>query len=472
MGSYSFRTDSIGVQGKGYDFSSISSKPYKHDESKASIDYSRAYCFKTSGGSSNPIKGYAIPKANTEVLENCIASINASLANVKTLSSIKNDSKLSESSKAEIETILDSVKIIENDMKTYAKSELILKDLVNEAAALDTQAEGLYNACLKEIENATSSNPEATGDDKGKAQNESTIKVVEGDANLSNESIQKRYGINPVSQITQDINAASLASEACNAIDDSDDADSRAAFVKYFGDGAIPGMVTANNIIQVLNKISDMKEFIEDIQDQDVGDGEASIRQLMNLVSAHLDILVNAGALSKNDEIYKSVSDNLKNIGEGLTDFDEYQDEIANYFTQIQSKLISVGTQKYVDDKITAAQKKEETEAVKRFAKDFAELNKNSGISFEYNADSTYSLPEDVKYLPNKQVFNVKIEGKTFQGKDFKELNSKIMRNGDKSIILTWIDIKKEWASSNCEGSDVNETLEETSEDFDDDFWG
>lgn len=467
MGNNSyFRTDSIGA--KGYDFSCIYRPAYVHETNTSNYSfnfggyyspstggYSQAsYAMPNSTYSSNPVsQGYADPNGGTQDSGNLIGAIQTHLANVASLSQIKDDKNLSQARKDEIAGILKEAKQIEKNARENANYSIILEGIVEMAAELDTQAAELFAVCQEEIANALQ-NPETKGSGGGSGEgagsstpstSSDAVEVTEGDIELSDAEIKSRYGVSTQNPIRVDYMASSLASGACDEVNDWDDDDSRNAFKKYFGDGAVAGQVTSNNIIQVLYEIAkiDMEEFVQDIQDQDSGEGEASIRQLTMLISAHMDILVNAGFLDKKSDDYKNVNKYIGWIGSDLSDFDDKQENIANALCYIKDVLYKYGTEDYVSNVVKVKQAKETEEAANNYAKDYFESMNKEFVTKKNGATLSYNLPSDVKYLPNKKVYQITLEGKTFEGKDFKELNRKIMKCKDESIISNWISIKK-----------------------------
>lgn len=456
MGFNYWGTDSIATQ--SYDFSSLKSRAYKHDfgSNSYNFDFSGYYSPKTMGYSfstqtsgsysSNPVSvGYSF-SGNSKDLANYQTGISASLANVRTLSSLKNDANLSPESKSQIEVILNTAKKIEKQAREHSTSVIVLESMANLATDLDREAAELFATCQEEITNALQSkgstdaatgngNPVASG---AEAPTSSSSDVVEGDAKLDNATLAQRYGVSqPI--ITE------MPSSAVSTIINS--AGSRSSFTD-----TLKGL-NNQNIVSFLTQLSDsqINSLISDIDDQSYlgDDDELSIKELLTTFDGSFETLKAAGYLSEAeyDKACKILSDAKSQVKDSFTDSQEAS--VKSYLIDLK-KLLSVtvsdgttvtkGTQKHFDMLIKEKQGVEAQKATNEFVK--------ASAGDEYDDSKQYALPEAIKYLPNKKVFQAKVDGKTFEGKDFKELNNKIMNCKKEQIILAWVEIKKELTTS------------------------
>ena len=469
MGNNSyFRTDSIGA--RGYDFSLISRTAYVHETNTPNYTfnfggyYSPSFggysqggysmpSFATGNYSSNPVSNsYANSNVGAQGAESSIGTIQAHLANVMTLAQLKNDKNLSQARKDEIDGILKEAKQIEKNARENANYLIILEGIVEMAASLDTRAAELFTNCQEEIENALQ-NPEAKGADEGlgagagstgsSTSSTSSVEVTEGDIELSDADLMSRYELK--APVVTELNSAYVANITIAA-------DSRSSFMTALT------TLDSKNIASFLVSLSnqDIADFCEKIDGQTTwADGdEMSMKEFLAKFDGALDLLKNSGFLSRDDYGYacRLVVSSKNQVKDSFTD-DARTKIVGNLqalkrllTATVNGQAVVKGSQEHFDALVKEKQAKETREAINKFYEGLAEA---SNGKFTFSDANNYKLDlEEIKYLPNKQVFQATIEGKTFEGKDFKELNKKIMKCKDESIINTWISLKEDMMGS------------------------
>ena len=223
----------------------------------------------------------------------------------------------------------------------------------------------------------------------------------------------------------------------------------------------------SKNIASFLVSLSnqDIADFCEKIDGQTTwADGdEMSMKEFLAKFDGALDLLKNSGFLSK-DEYDHACDLVVSSKGQVATSFtDDARTRIVCDLQALKRLLTATvngqavvkGSREHFDALVKEKQAKETEEAVKNYAKGYFESMNKEFVTKENSIYTvSYKLPSDVKYLPNKKVYQVTLEGKTFEGKDFKELNGKIMKCKDESIINTWISIKKPQQDTYYDGSE------------------
>ena len=129
---------------------------------------------------------------------------------------------------------------------------------------------------------------------------------------------------------------------------DIDDDTSKECFVEFFGDGTIenPGKVYSGNILEVLDNftIDDLKEFIEDIEDQDSGDNINSMKRIVTLLRERLDCVVELGALKTNSSTYSNAQKVIDEINDYIkSGIESNSSNIANSLKTYCNTMRGVG---------------------------------------------------------------------------------------------------------------------------------
>ena len=418
-----------------------------------------------------------------------VKKIKEYIEKINTMASWKDSKFLSEESKARAQAVVDRCKVFSETLDSYLKNEdklsadsvnILLASLLKEIMAFDEEVaeinEELKEEC-KEAEAAKAdelANRDGTGSSGsvGSASgDESSTLVVEGDSKMSNAQLANRYGLK--SPAIFDISSVHINSVLSSA----------STKGKFEAEGLT--VLDNKNAIAFLAALSDsqIETFVDTIDGQSFcdNDDEVSMKAFLDKFDGALDYIKSSGFMSVDDynkavkllfDAKNAVKDSFTNSG---------RNTVVNNLKALKKLLmvsssdgdsVLMGSQKHFDNLVKEKQKDASDKAIAELRKSYARSTQNSSTPLTYDESLTYSsLPEEVTYLPNKNVFKVKIESKTYLGKDFTELNQKIMRSKDKNIILSWIEIKKELlkVSERVVSPDPEEVIETPSPE-DDDF--
>ena len=270
-----------------------------------------------------------------------------------------------------------------------------------------------------------------------------SITTVEGDTKMNNAQLATRYGVK--APVVAEM-SPTYVSNITNA------ADSRSSFTTELN------ALSNKNVVSFLVSLSDSKidSLVSDIDSQSYwsDDDEKSMKELLSKFDGAFEPLKNAGYLTKDEynQACELIADSKAQVKDSFTDSEE--SKIKSNLRKLK-ELLSVklsdgtsapkGSQAHFEELIKQKQQEATTSAIADFRKAYAKSTEKSKNPVAFDENANYgALPEEITYLPNKKVFQVKLESKTFQGKDFSQINSKIMKCKDEAIILSWIDLKKE----------------------------
>lgn len=130
-------------------------------------------------------------------------------------------------------------------------------------------------------------------------------------------------------------------------VDSDDDDSSKMWFDNFFGDGTInnPGVVYAGNIVEILDNIVDLQEFIEDIEDQDSGDNINSMMRIVTLLEERLALVLETGIIDKNHSYYQESRKCIDSIKEYVkAGLDGNETNIANEIHTFISYIRGIGS--------------------------------------------------------------------------------------------------------------------------------
>lgn len=349
---------------------------------------------------------------------------------------------LSEDSKAEIESYVKQAKEALEELDTLLKNENGLSaDELNEILAgklADVEAvvevtnernqewieeikeaqEARRDELLDEgAEGSSSSGSRGSGAASGFASGEKVESLSEDDE-LTAEKSKSRYGMSNEASVPPCENASELAGKAVE-----DTLTTADAFLELFGKGK---EINAENIVEVLDAISDKNAFVDKIAALKDGERDYStkaLKEVIKLLKARVSLLVKAGHITTEDK--NLVNAHIANLTSYASDVTTNKTKIVDTLTEIINKLKDKGTEEVVNDAIEAEQAKAQEQAEKEFREDYAEASGGT-----YNEETTYvAFPDEaIKYLPNKKLFQVTITvgSKTyyFEGGNFTNINN------------------------------------------------
>ncbi len=141
----------------------------------------------------------------------------------------------------------------------------------------------------------------------------------------------------------------------------------------------------------------------------------------------------------------------IKAISEAAAPLYKEAEAIHKELNELQAKLVQAeaeAAQEEVEDIVDddgddagdTDPAKVQREAKADFRKAYAEATGGT-----YDSSKTYKpFPEEITYSADKKEYKVTVEGKTFTGKDFAELDKKISKSTDENIKDKWAEIKEE----------------------------
>ncbi len=134
------------------------------------------------------------------------------------------------------------------------------------------------------------------------------------------------------------------------------------------------------------------------------------------------------------DELTKTAEPILKSLLKAQQDF------IAEETAKAQEEIEEQAEEEVEGDDGDADSTKTQHEAKADFRKAYAEATDGT-----YDSSKVYKpFPEEITYSADKKEYKVTVEGKTFTGKDFAELDKKISKSTDENIKDKWAEIKEE----------------------------
>lgn len=449
--NYYLRTDSIGINGVDSSFFNqklyIPAKDFKFDfKAYYTPQYtgSSTPSFSLQNYSTTPVSsGFSFLNQNSDNkgLSVYKTTISTALANVETLSQLEDNDNLSDASKKQIEKYLKQAEKMRTQAEQHSTSVVVLEALARMATDLDAEAAEFFASCESEIAEAQGSS------DSDESESSTSKTEVKGDIKLSDEELQKRYGVKPA--VTADIQA----SIANNVLDN---AGSRNSFVTALS------AISENNVLSFLVYLGQngkINSFIDKIDGQNGWfdhDDERSIRDFLFKFEPAFKKLKDAGFLSK--EKCEEYTTKINTLNEKFRHhfYDDDRRELVRYLEAL-AKEISVevdgnraafGTEAHRKYLIKEKQNELTVKATKNFYKDYAKSTEKSKNPVTFDENLIYSLPKEVVYLPNAKKFQATFEDKKLQkkikitGKDFNELNNNILNCGKEAVILKWIEIK------------------------------
>lgn len=387
--------------------------------------------------------------------------INSLLSNIMGMAGWTKSKFLSEESKAQAQAIVDTCKNYASTYKTYIKNEeglssddinSMLASLLEEIKAFDLEVKELDEQLKVEMQEAQAAKAEELASEAGSSggsagslvSGSSSVSTVEGDTKMSAAQLASRYDIK--APVITELSGA-YAANITNA------AGSRSSFTTALT--ALDNKNTASFLVSLSDQ--DIANFCEDIDGQSWAcwndDDEISMKEFLAKFDGALDLLRNSGFLTRDEynQACDLVADAKRQVKDSFKD-----SERAKVVSDLQAlrKILIVtvdgqecvkGSQEHFDSLIKTKQDEEQSKAIVEFRKSYASSTRNSENPVTFDEGTTYSnLPEEITYLPNKNLFQVKIESKVFQGKDFAEINKKIMKCKDEDVISSWLEIKKE----------------------------
>lgn len=384
--------------------------------------------------------------------------INSLLSNIMGMSGWTKSKFLSEESKAQAQAIVDRCNNYASTYKTYVKNEeglspdnvnAMLASLLEEIKAFDLEVKALDEQLKVEMQEAQAAKADELASEAGSGggslgSGSSSVSTVEGDSKMSTAQLATRYDIK--APVITELSGA-YAANITNA------AGSRGSFTTALT--ALDNKNTASFLVSLSEQ--DIEDFCEDIDGQSWAcwndDDEISMKEFLAKFDGALDLLRKSGFLTKSeyDDACKLVADAKRQVKDSFEDSE--RDKVVSDLQALRKILIATvdgeefvkGSQEHFDSLVKTKQGDEQTKAMKEFRKSYANSTRNSENPVTFDESATYSnLPEEISYLPNKDVFQVKIEGKVFQGKDFSDINRKIMKCKDENVIMSWLEIKKE----------------------------
>lgn len=389
--------------------------------------------------------------------------IGVKLSNINGMAGWTTHKYLSEESKAQAQAVVDTCKVYSEKLNKYLKNEdklsadsvnTILSALKEQVTAFDEEVKALDEQLREEAKEAEAAKAEevassvgdgSSGDGAGASAGAgaSSVSVVGGDSQMNNGQLANRYNVK--APVTGEIGSSYVSNVITSAGD-------RGTFTTNLA------VLNNQNIVSFLTQLSDAQidSLISDIDGQSYcsDDDELSIRELLAKFDGALETLKAAGYLT-DDEYNRAcqyLMDAKSQVKDSFTDSQEakVKSDLKSLKALLSVQLsdgttVTKGSQKHFDGLIKQKQAEAVTSAAVDFRKAYAKSTENSETPVTYDESISYGdLPEEITYLPNKKVFQVKLEGKTFQGKDFAEINSKIMKCKDEATILSWVDLKKE----------------------------
>ena len=385
---------------------------------------------------------------------------------------------LSEDSKAEIESYVKQAKEALEELDTLLKNENGLSaDELNEILAgklADVEAvvevtnernqewieeikeaqEARRDELLDEAETGAGGSSGSGRSGSGSASGTAPGKKVNADELSSDtelsEVTKSRYGMLPTASVQACENASELAGKAVE-----DTLTTADAFLELFGKDKD---INEKNIVEVLNEFnvdetvtidgsevtrSKLHNFVDMIAALKDGEGDYStkaLKEVIKLLKARVTLLNNAGHIKPEEKTL--VDAHITNLTNYASNVKGNKDAIVNTLTEIINKLERKGTEEVVNADIEAKQTEAKELAEKEFRQAYAEASDGT-----YSEDTTYvDFPSEIKYLPNKKLFQVTITVGSgtyyFEGGNFTNINKAITDCGIDDVFTKWQEIK------------------------------